>query len=250
MEQESMGAYEEKEKSREGLGVEEWRAGILAGSMMSVPSVYRDAGQASKCTCWSSGHLKNKTDLSVREEPSCMSEGFIRPKDEAGLTPLGPPLTSPIPNPLGRTYRETSLRRSLGLILGAGLLWILTSQVPTQHHVGLFNHTNPSIAQTWRFIAPSSAVDHYRALVKRKELEKWIEEERVIAWNRMTNNIGPAAGASDGIIIASPSSGKHLTEPDYYVSTFTCNLKVAEWAVYMDKRCCFDHRGDVAGFST
>jgi hypothetical protein len=168
------------------------------------------------------GHVDNVkwTDSSVIEEPSCISEGFIRPKDEAGLTPLGPPLTSSIPNPPGRTYRESTLRQSLGLIVGAGLLWIVTSQVPIQHHVALLSHTNPAIAQTWQFIAPSSAVDQYQALVKRKELDRWIEEERGIAWNRITNNIGPAAGASDGIVIASPSSGQHLTEPDYYVSTF------------------------------
>jgi hypothetical protein len=214
-----MRTYQEKEKRREGLGVEEWRAGILAGSVMSVPFDYRDEGRASKCTCWSFGYCQT-TDSSVIEEPSCISEGFIRPKDEAGLTPLGPPLTSSIPNPPGRAYRGRALHRSLGLILGAGLLWLLTAQIPTQHHVALLSHTNSAIAQSWRFVAPSSAVDQYQALVKRKELDRWIEEERVIAWNRVTNNIGPAAGAGDGIIIASPSSGQHLTEPDYYVSTF------------------------------
>jgi hypothetical protein len=56
MEQESMGAYEERDKRREGLGVEEWRAGILAGSVLSVPFDYRDEGRASKCKCWSSGY--------------------------------------------------------------------------------------------------------------------------------------------------------------------------------------------------
>jgi hypothetical protein len=166
------------------------------------------------------GHLDivKWTDSSVIEEPGCISEGFIRPKDEAGLTALGPPLTSSIPNPPGRTYRESTLRQSLGLIVGAGLLWIVTSQVPIQHHIALLGHTNQAIAQTWRLIAPSSAVDQYQAVVKRTELDRWIEEERVMAWNRITNNIGPAAGASDGIVIASPSSGRHFTEPDYYVS--------------------------------
>jgi hypothetical protein len=184
----------------------------------------------------------------VIEEPSSISEGFIRPKDEAGLTPLCPPLTSSIPNPPGRTYRESTLRQSLGLIVGAGLLWIVTSQVPIQHHVALLSHTNQAIAQTWPFIAPSSAVEQYQALVKRKELNRWVKEERVIAWKWITNNIGPAAGASDGIIIASPSSGKHLTEPDYYVSTFTWSFHPADWLVHMDKRCCSDDLGDVAGF--
>jgi hypothetical protein len=135
-------------------------------------------------------------------------------------------------------------------MLGAGLLWIVTSQIPIQQHVALLRHTNPAIAQTWQFIAPSTAVDQYRALVKGKELDKWIEEERVIAWNRITNNIGPAAGASDGIIIASPSSGQHLTEPDYYVSTPIWNRDRAHLSVYMDKRCCFDHLGNATGFPT
>jgi hypothetical protein len=186
----------------------------------------------------------------VIDQPGYVSDSFIRPKDEAGLTPLGPPLTSSTAKPDGRTYCGTTLRRSLGLMLGAGLLWIVTSQVPIQHQIALLSHTNPAIAQTWRFIAPSPAVDQYRAMVKRKELDRWIEEERGIAWNRITNNIGPAAGASDGIVIASPSSGQHLTEPDYYVSTFICNLKVADWVVYMDQRCCFNNLCDVTGFLT
>jgi hypothetical protein len=54
-----MRAYEGKEKRREGLEVEEWRAGILAGSIMSVPFDYGDEGRASKCTCRSSGILSS-----------------------------------------------------------------------------------------------------------------------------------------------------------------------------------------------
>jgi hypothetical protein len=49
MEEESVRTYQEKERPREGLGVEEWRAGILAGSIMSVPFEYGDEGRASKC---------------------------------------------------------------------------------------------------------------------------------------------------------------------------------------------------------
>ena len=173
--------------------------------------------------------LSLSADSLVTEQPGYVSETLIRPKDEAGLAPLGPPLTSVASKPPGRTCRGSTLRRFFGLLFGVGLLWIMTSQVPIQHHIALLSHTNPAIAQTWRFIAPSSAVDQYRAHVKRKELDRWIEEERVIAWNRITNNIGPAAGASDGIVIASPSSGQHLTEPDYFVSTFIWNLDRADW---------------------
>jgi hypothetical protein len=190
------------------------------------------------------------TDSLVIEHPGYVSETPIRPKDEPGLTPLGPPLTSPTSKPTGHRYRGTTLRRSLVLVLGAGLLWIVTSSIPIQHHLAILSHINPAIAQTWQFIAPSIAVDQYRALVKRRELDNWIEEERVIAWNRITSNIGPAAGASDGIIIASPSSGQHLTEPDYYVSTSIWNRDRAHLSVYMDKRCCFDHLGNASGFPT
>jgi len=194
--------------------------------------------------------MSPSADSLVTEQLGYASETFTRPKDQAELTPLGPPLTNATPKPPGRTYRESTLPRSFGLLFGVGLLWIMTSQAPIQHHISLLSHTNPAIARTWRFIAPSFAVDQYRAHFKRKELDKWIEEERVMAWNRITNNIGPAAGAGDGIVIASPSSGQHLTEPDYYVSTFIWNLDRADWIVYMDKRCCFDHLGDVTGFPT
>ena len=45
-----------KEEHREGLEVEEWRAGILAGSMTSVPFEFGDEGRASNCTFRSSEH--------------------------------------------------------------------------------------------------------------------------------------------------------------------------------------------------
>jgi len=54
MEQESMGPHQEER--REGLGVEEWRAGILAGSITSVPFEFGDEGRASNCTFRSSEH--------------------------------------------------------------------------------------------------------------------------------------------------------------------------------------------------
>jgi hypothetical protein len=126
----------------------------------------------------------------------------------------------------------------MGFVIGIMLLWFTTAQLPEKHHLALLGHPSTLLAKTWRFIAPSSAVSQYRTLAKRKDLERWIEEEKEIAWNRISSNIGPAAGASDGIVIASPSSGQHLTEPDYYVrlSSFW-----ADWVVYMDKRCRFDY---------
>lgn len=39
-----------------------------------------------------------------------------------------------------------------------------------------------------------------------------------IALNGIIANIGPPAGADEGIVIASPSTGNKPGEPDYYVS--------------------------------
>ena len=199
-----------------------------------------------------SGHLSIViwTDKSVTEQPGYVPEGFIRPEKNAELAPLGQPRTSLTSRLSRRTYGRPTLRRSVSLILGIGLFWIVTGRMSIQQHLAIMDHNNAAIAQTWQFIAPSAAVEQHRARVKRKELDRWIEEERVIAWNRITSNIGPAAGASDGIVIASPSAGQHLTEPDYYVSTFTWYLVRADWSVYMDERRCFDHFGNVTGFPT
>jgi len=196
-----------------------------------------------------SGHLSIViwTDTSVIEQPIYVSEGFIRPEKNAKLARLGQPLTN-LTSKSRRTYGRSTLRRSLSLILGLGLFWFVTARISTQQHSAIMDHSNAAIAQTWQFIAPSAAVEQYRARVKRKELDRWIEQERVIAWNRITSNIGPAAGASDGMVIASPSAGQRLTEPDYYVSTSTWYPVRADWSVYMDERRCFDHIGNVTSF--
>jgi hypothetical protein len=78
---------------------------------------------------------------------------------------------------------------------------------------------NDILSNTWRFtLASASAVEALWAVQERKKLNIWIEEQRAIAFTRIAANIGPAAGARDGIVIASPSAGTHLSEPDYYVS--------------------------------
>lgn len=47
------------------------------------------------------------------------------------------------------------------------------------------------------------------------EFEQWIHSQRQLAWNGVLANIGPAAGAMDGLVIASPSKGEP-NQPDYY----------------------------------
>ncbi|WVQ79280.1 hypothetical protein IAT38_001376 [Cryptococcus sp. DSM 104549] len=46
-------------------------------------------------------------------------------------------------------------------------------------------------------------------------LSDWLPEERALAMQRILLNIGPAAGADDGLVIASPSIGND-DEPNYY----------------------------------
>ena len=49
-------------------------------------------------------------------------------------------------------------------------------------------------------------------------LGKWIKQEEKVAWRQMMDNVGPAAGAAEGAVVASPSAGEWEGEPDYYVS--------------------------------
>lgn len=46
------------------------------------------------------------------------------------------------------------------------------------------------------------------------DLIEWVKKHESISIAAILKNIGPAAGASDGLIIASPST----QDPDYYVS--------------------------------
>jgi len=48
------------------------------------------------------------------------------------------------------------------------------------------------------------------------DVDKWLENEAHAALRSVIANIGPVAGAEDGIVIASPSKGGK-DEPDYYV---------------------------------
>jgi hypothetical protein len=51
-------------------------------------------------------------------------------------------------------------------------------------------------------------------------LDQWIAEQEPMALQRILGNIGPAAGAKDGLVIASPSTADRNDEPDYFVSTY------------------------------
>ncbi len=51
-----------------------------------------------------------------------------------------------------------------------------------------------------------------------KGMDGWIAGQERVAWREMVRNVGPAAGAADGAVVASPSKGQWEDEPDYYVS--------------------------------
>ena len=69
-----------------------------------------------------------------------------------------------------------------------------------------------------------------------QDLTTWIRAERKFATKMMLRNIGPIAGAKEGLVIASPSWGQYEDEPDYYViitppSTFQ---SISDTAVHVD----------------
>ncbi len=49
-------------------------------------------------------------------------------------------------------------------------------------------------------------------------LSQWIQAENLVARRWLLGNIGPIAGAADGLAIASPSRGGADAVPQYYVS--------------------------------
>jgi hypothetical protein len=90
---------------------------------------------------------------------------------------------------------------------------------PLETHLSYMTHSNPLISIPWRWVfAPPEATREYMILEKRRDLDFWIEGEKKLAWEKIAGNIGPSAGAGDGIVIASPSIGDVASEPDYYVS--------------------------------
>jgi hypothetical protein len=213
-----MPTYEQK--CREAFGVEEWRAGILADSALIGPlRVEKEDGREemngrAACEFSSTG----PSSPSVTEQKRDSNPPPIIPKDDR-CTRLEEHPTSP--RSLGsKAPGWSKLRRTIGLFLGFVVLYMLAGQMPMERHLDILDSSIPLISQAWRIsLAPSSALDRHKAHRRRKELESWIERQQVVAWDRIASNIGLAAGAGDGIVIASPSAGHSLTEPDYYVSS-------------------------------
>lgn len=49
------------------------------------------------------------------------------------------------------------------------------------------------------------------------ELDRWIRKQERVSYSKILSNIGPPAGAAEGLVIASPSRGE-VNQPDYFVS--------------------------------
>ncbi len=62
-------------------------------------------------------------------------------------------------------------------------------------------------------VVPVFIHHHSRARLQHCDLTGWINNQETVSLAAILKNIGPAAGAIDGLIIASPSR----KNPDYYV---------------------------------
>lgn len=76
---------------------------------------------------------------------------------------------------------------------------------------------------TWR----SPSADLNPASADTIGIDSWIKKEAHSALRAVLANIGPAAGAADGIVVASPSTGD-ADEPDYYVRQHGAGERIAE----------------------
>lgn len=94
----------------------------------------------------------------------------------------------------------------------------LAPYLSMERHMAVLELKYPIIPDAWWLFATSGPIqEEYRRRQSQHDLESWIDREREIAWGYLLRNIGPIAGAADGLIIASPSRAETLFEPDYYV---------------------------------
>lgn len=98
-----------------------------------------------------------------------------------------------------------------------GMLFI-SPATSMEKHMSILEDSNIVFRNIWWTIVSGPIQREYWRRDRRKGLDRWVETERKVAWDRMLRNIGPISGASDGLVIASPSAGWRVDEPDYYVS--------------------------------
>jgi len=71
------------------------------------------------------------------------------------------------------------------------------------------------------------------------ELNDWIHRQEEISYDKILGNIGPAAGAKDGLVVASPSRGEP-GQPDYFVRRWHVPGRCQLIPVRMDARLGLD----------
>ena len=94
----------------------------------------------------------------------------------------------------------------------------ITPATSMETHMSILEDSNIVFRNIWWTMISGPIQREYWRRDRRKGLDEWIDTEREVAWDRMLRNIGPISGAADGLVIASPSAGGRVDEPDYYVS--------------------------------
>lgn len=231
------------------LDMEKWRAGITPTA--PDPAIRDNGGENCKPTRLAALAL-NAT------APPSTGDQKIPEREVCGFEAVGGE-SSPRRLPWWKQRPAERLNLSLqginlvwvfvALVVGCLLLGrILTSAFgsePVEAQIRYLSHSNPVITSCWQWILASyNAITEHKILKERDDLDVWIDRERKLAFQSIIDNIGPAAGAGDGIVIASPSMGDVAGEPDYYVSYSTCSFSIldrkAELEVHMDQGCCSD----------
>lgn len=212
-----------KEMDMEKLYMEKWRSGIVPTSPRTVECELDAMGGVSlnasavDMICEESQRIPRGLEPSSNDVVEGKSlEGRRAPRGRSWWKERSPRFDfSP------RAIR--SVRVSTVLIFGYLLFdryWAPNlGRGPIDNQIRYLSHSNPIISTSWHWVlASSEAITQYQASKARQDLDIWIEEERRLAIQRIVDNIGPPAGAGDGIVIASPSMGDTIGEPDYYVS--------------------------------
>jgi hypothetical protein len=131
-----------------------------------------------------------------------------------------------LPSSTSRPPGLTTLQVILGLTAFAALALVISLPLGLQSARSL-----RSTSVLDRLLGKESSQHH-------SQLDRFIKAETPMAIANILRNIGPAAGAADGLVIASPSWGEWADEPDYYVG-----VSPAYYSSSPDFKSCLIARG-------
>jgi hypothetical protein len=212
-----------KEMDVERLDMEKWRSGIVPTGPRTVERELDAMGGVSQTAsavgtiCEESQGIPRDLEPSSKDVAEGKSlEGRRAPRGHSWWKE-GSPRFDFSPRVIRGVWVSTVFL--FGYLL-FGQAWVPTlGRGPIDNQIRYLSHPNPVIRTSWQWVlASSEAITQYEASKGREDLNLWIEGERKLAIQRIVDNIGPPAGAGDGIVIASPSMGDTAGEPDYYVS--------------------------------